>query len=151
MNHAGSRAQLPSSWQLLQAAHEISFQEEPEQRCAKKKKHGFESWRLGADKAQLAAEDLLASKLIPDKINFTSTIEHTIVGMTENKLVNSAGMIGKFHVEATSASGGDISMAGQFGGGLNSACLVSDDVRVVSKSNDIEQFIREPAANRSFT
>ena len=61
-----------------------------------------------------------------------------------------AGMIGKSHVEVTSARG-DISMIGQFGGGPNSAYLVSDEVRVVSRSNDDEQYIREPAASRSFT
>ena len=62
--------------------------------------------------------------------------------MIKNNLVKNAGMFGKPHVEVTRASG-DISMIGQFGGGLNSAYLVSNEVRVVSKSNDDEQYIQE--------
>ena len=56
---------------------------------------------------------------------------------TKNKLVNNAGMIGmsgtKAYVEVTSASG-DISVVGQFGGGLNSAYLVSEYIRAKAKA-----------------
>lgn len=106
------------------------------------------------DVSCLDTENNLCIKVSFDRENKNLIIQDFGIGMSKYDLVNNLGTIAssgtkKFLENLTSNK--DLQLIGQFGVGFYSVFLVADNVTVISKKNNEEQYVWESCGNGAFS
>ena len=96
----------------------------------------------------------LKIKISIDKDNKTLTIEDNGCGMSKEELENNLGTIaksGSLAFKQAQEKQEDVDIIGQFGVGFYSCFMVSNEVSVISKSLDNEDYIRNSEGDAGYT
>ncbi|KAK8791810.1 hypothetical protein WA158_005187 [Blastocystis sp. Blastoise] len=99
-------------------------------------------------------KDELDIRISFDEAEGTLTIADKGIGMSKQDLIEHLGTVAKSgttHFVEQLAQGADLNLIGQFGVGFYAVYLVSDKVRVVSKTVDSDQHVWESSADGTFT
>mmetsp|Transcript_1081 Transcript_1081/g.2141 ORF Transcript_1081/g.2141 Transcript_1081/m.2141 type:complete len:766 (+) Transcript_1081:111-2408(+) len=102
----------------------------------------------------LEANPDLEIRISFDEEERTLTIRDSGIGMTREDLINNLGTVARSGTTAfveSMASGGDLSLIGQFGVGFYSVYLVSDKVQVTSQAYGEDQYVWTSTADSTYT